>query len=69
MIKDFEEYKVYRSRYLSEGISAEESAKLRQEMDIFAKNHPKIFNKMNENKWSEKGVEWIRPDGTVAIMK
>jgi len=69
MIKDFEEYKIYRSRYLTEGISDEESAMLRKEMDKFAKDNPDIFNKMNESKWSMKGMKLIHPDGSVTIMK
>ena len=69
MIKDFDEYKVYRSRLLTEGISVEESAKLNKEMDEFVRNNPKIFDKLNDAKWSMKGMEVIHPDGSVTIMK
>ncbi|BBL61513.1 hypothetical protein [Methanobrevibacter arboriphilus] len=51
MIKNFEEYKTYRSRYLTEGIPAEESAEIEKEMDDFRKNNPEIFRKMSEAKW------------------
>jgi len=65
MIKDFEEYKTYRSRYLTEGISDEESAMLRKEMDKFAKNNPEIFDKLSAEKWSCKGLKLCNPDGSV----
>jgi len=69
MIKDFEEYKVYRCRYLSESITTEESAEIKKEMGIFRKKNPHIFKKLNEEKWSMKGMEMIHPDGSVTIMK
>lgn len=66
MIKDFEEYKTYRSRLLTEGISAEESAKIKEKMDEFRKNNPAIFDKLNKNKWSNNGLKLINPDGSIA---
>jgi hypothetical protein len=51
MIKDFEEYKTYRSRLFTKGISSEEAAKIDKSMDEFVKNHPEIFNKSNKDKW------------------
>ena len=69
MIKDFEEYKVYRSKLLTEGISVEESTNLRNEMDKFRNANPEIFDKLNNAKWSNKGMELLHPDGSVTIMK
>lgn len=51
MIKDFEEYKVYRSKLLTKGISSEEAAKIDKKMDEFLRTHPEIFRKMSEAKW------------------
>lgn len=51
MIKDSEEYKTYRSKLSTNGISAEESDKLKKEMGKFRDNNPDIFRKMSEKKW------------------
>ncbi|GLI12395.1 hypothetical protein MARBORIA2_14850 [Methanobrevibacter arboriphilus] len=50
MIKDFEEFKKYRSRYLDE-TNAKESAKLKEEMAKFRKANPEIFDKLSQEKW------------------
>ncbi|RBQ22393.1 hypothetical protein ALNOE001_21400 [Candidatus Methanobinarius endosymbioticus] len=51
MIKNYEEYKEYRSRLLTRGISIEESARLNKAMDEFEDNHPEIFEKLQREKW------------------
>ena len=51
MIKDFEEYKAYRSRYLSDGLSIVEEAQIEKEMAEFEKANPEIFDKLNKEKW------------------
>ena len=65
MIKDFEEYKIYRSRLSTEGISDDEFTKLDKEMDEFVKTHPEIFDKLNKEKWSCKGLNLCNPDGSI----
>lgn len=56
MIKNFEEYKVYRRKFLAKDITPEESAKLRKEMELFKKKHPTFFRKMAEAKWENHFV-------------
>ena len=67
MIKDFEEYKTYRSRYLSEDISIVEEAQIEKEMDEFRKANPEIFDKLAQAKWSCKGMNMCNPDGSNCV--
>jgi hypothetical protein len=66
MIKDFEEYKTYRSKRLDENIDSQERDKLTKAMHEFRKANPEIFNKLNKEKWSNKGLKLLNPDGSVA---
>jgi hypothetical protein len=66
MIKDFEEYKTYRARLLDKNVPIEERHEKRSLMEDFRKANPEIFNKLNKNKWSNKGLKLLNPDGSVA---
>ena len=68
MIKDFEEYKAYRARLYDDDVSLTERKDIRFLMDEFEKANPEIFDKLNKEKWSGKGMKIIHPDGTVTIM-
>ena len=66
MIKDFEEYKAYRSKRLDENISIVEEAQITKAMRDFEKANPEIFDKLAQEKWSCKGLKLLNPDGSVA---
>jgi hypothetical protein len=64
MIKDFEEYKVYRSNRLNEDISFAELNKLTKAMKDFEKANPEIFDKLAQGKWSCEGMNICDSDGS-----
>lgn len=51
MIKDFEEYKKYRSRSHSD-ITPEENKEIRKAMSVFEDNNPEIFEELQIKKWA-----------------
>lgn len=51
MIKNFEEYKQYRAKTLSDDTTPEEHKKIRNAMKVFQRDNPLIFEKMRRKKW------------------
>lgn len=58
MIKNLKEYRQYSSKLLNIGITAEESAKIKNDLKVFKDNNPSIFEEMQRKKfvWSRSDV-------------